>query len=69
MIIQKNIISSSHFELFCKNWMPRKLLLIPSHVDICILQILHVLNVIMKVVKLGIFLVFVIICISSINQL
>ena len=55
MIIQKNSISSSHFKLFCRNWVPRKLPITPSRFYIFMLHIFYVLNVITKVVKFGIF--------------
>ena len=58
MIMIKNSIYSSHFELFCSNWVPRKLPIIPSNVYVIMLHILYVFNVIMEVGKIGIFLFF-----------
>ena len=49
MIMKKNIISSSRLELFCSNWVHRKLPIIPSHVYVFLLQIFYVLDVIITV--------------------
>ena len=68
MIMRNNCIYSSYFEIFFGNWVPRKLLIIPSHVDIFMLRIFYFLNVIITVRKLGIFLSFVVPFIFSLNQ-
>ena len=49
MIMWKNSIASSNFKLLCRNWLPRKLPIIPIHVDIFMLHIFYLLNMIMRV--------------------
>ena len=67
-MMQKNSIFSSRFELFFSKWVTRKLPIISRYVDVFMLHIFYILNVIMAIGKLVIFLSFVILCISSMNQ-
>ena len=67
MIMKNNSIPSSHFvTLVCKCAL-RKPPTIPRHVDILMLHIFYVLKVIITGRKVGIFLVFVVLCMSSMN--
>ena len=61
IIIQNNSIPSSCFELFCINWVMRKLSIIPRHVDSFMLHIFYVLNVIMVVVNFSFYSILLIV--------
>ena len=51
----KNSISSSRFGVFCSNWVPRKLMMIPRRVYVFMLHIFYVFNVIMAIGNFGIY--------------
>ena len=68
MIIQKNSISFSHFKLFCSNWVPRKVPIIPTNLGVFIFHLLYVLNMKMIVGKIGIVLSFVVLCIYIVQS-
>ena len=51
MIMQNNSIYSSHFKLFCRNWVSRKFPTFPGHVDVFMWHIFYALDVIIVVCK------------------